>query len=108
MSSEKTIQLGSTIPPKGENDTLALIIKCAKCDTQRAFRVNDGFMGVILRKSSGLEYSTVCSKCQTRFPIQLVWTRRQPGWTAERVTFENAVRVTDNLEMYKREGGKAV
>lgn len=104
----KTNQLGSVIPPKKEDDTLALIIKCPQCDTQRAFKVNDGFMTVITRSSSGAEYSTVCGKCQNRFSIQLVWTRRHPGWTTERVTFENAVIATDDYDMRERKGGKAI
>ena len=104
----KTQQMGSEIPPSEENDVLALIIKCPKCQTQRAFRVNDGFMTVMTRQSSGTEYSTICDVCNHRFNVQLAWTRRHPAWVAERLVFQKLVSVEDDYGMTKAEGGKSI
>jgi hypothetical protein len=100
--------MGSEIPPKKDEDVLALIIKCPKCQTQRAFKVNDGFMLVMTRESSGTEYSTICEVCEHRFNVQLAWTRRHERWVAERLVFQKMVSVEDDYGMSKAEGGKAI
>lgn len=105
----KTIQIGSETAPPKEDDTLALIIKCPKCDTQRAFRVNDSFMLTVTRKSSGCQYNTSCTICGYRFNIQLVWTKRRvPGWIVERITFKKAVEVRDDFGLTPIAGNKEI
>lgn len=104
----KTQQTGSEIPPPKYDTTLALIIKCPKCQTQRAFQVSDAFMLVINRVSSGAEYSTVCEECGYRTSVQLAWTKRHLGWISERLIFTNIVTVEDDCGMNKQEGGKEI
>ena len=104
----KSQQYGSDIPPSHDDDILALIIKCPKCQTQRAFKVNDGFMLVSTRLSSGTEYSTVCEECDYRINVQFAWTRRHPRWVAERLVFTKMVMVEDDFGMTKAEGGKSI
>jgi hypothetical protein len=100
--------MGSEIPPSKDDDVLALIIKCPKCQTQRAFKVNDGFMLVITRKSSGTEYSTICEVCDHRFNVQLAWTKRHPMWVAEKLVFTKSVTVEDDFGMSKSEIEKKI
>jgi hypothetical protein len=104
----KSQQIGSSIPPEKDQDTLALIIKCPKCQTQRAFKVNDGFMLVMTRQSSGTEYSTMCDACGYRINVQIAWTQRHFGWVAERLVFTKSVAVEDEIGMFKAEGGKEI
>jgi hypothetical protein len=104
----KSQQTGSEIPPDKGADVLALIIRCPKCQTQRAFRVNNGFMLVVTRKSSGAEYSTACDVCKYRFNVQLVWTKRHKNWVSERIVFKKIVTVEDDFGMTKQEGGKEI
>lgn len=104
----KTQQIGSQVEPIKENDTLAFIIKCPKCRTQRAFRVNDSFALVATRKSSGLEIDTWCVKCSRRIAIQLVWTQRQLKWPSEKIVFQKAVTVEDHFGMNPQHDEKIV
>jgi hypothetical protein len=76
---KRSQQIGSEIAPSEEEDTLALIMRCPKCDTQRAFRVTDSFAMAVTRKSSGCQYNASCTICDYRLEIQLVWTRRHLG-----------------------------
>jgi hypothetical protein len=87
---------------------LALIVKCPKCQTQRAFKVNDRFMLVVTRQSSGTEYSTVCEECGHRSGVVLAWTQRHPRWVSERLIFTKTVTVEDDYGMTKQEGGKKI
>jgi hypothetical protein len=104
----KTQQIGSEIEPPKDDDTLALIIKCPKCDTQRAFRVNDSFMLTITRKVSGCQYNTSCTICGYRIGVQLIWTKRHLGWVAEKITFKKAIAVEDEPGLRPTEGTKQI
>jgi DNA-directed RNA polymerase subunit RPC12/RpoP len=104
----KTKQIGSEKPPENENDTLALIIRCPECDTQRAFRINDTVALVITRKSSGAKYETWCEICGHRITFQIAWTKRHPGWVAERLSLTDYVTVEDSNGMSKTKGGKLI
>jgi hypothetical protein len=104
----KTRQSGSVISPESAEDTLALIIRCQKCDTQRAFRVNDGFAAVVIRKSSGVEYVTWCEKCGQRISVQLCWTKRHKHWLSERIILKDAVSVEDEFGLGQTEGVKRI
>jgi len=105
----KTQQTGSRqAPGPSDDNVLALIIKCPLCSTQRAFKVNDAFIKVATRLSSGIEYNTWCEKCGRRFAVQLCWTRRHPKWVSEKIVFENAVTVEDTFGMGPEEGGKSI
>lgn len=104
----KTQQTGSSQKPGPFENVLALIVKCPECSTQRAFKVNDSFGETITRLSSGYELTTWCEKCNRQISIQLCWTKRHLGWTVEKITFEKAVTVTDNLGMSPEEGEKII
>lgn len=104
----KSRQLGSETPPQKEDDTLALIMRCPACDTQRAFRVNDSFMLTLTRKVSGCQYNASCTICGYQMEIQLVWTRRHLGWVAERITFKKAVAVEDENGLRPSAGNKEI
>lgn len=104
----KTEQIGSEIEPPEEDDTLALIASCPKCDTQRAFKVNDSFMLTITRKSSGCRWITYCSICGYELSVLLAWTQRHPGWLTERLTFKKAVCVEDHFGMNPAKGKKEI
>jgi phage FluMu protein Com len=105
----KTQQTGSKTEPDEENTTLALIIKCPKCRTQRAFKFNDTLATVMTRESSGMEVSTFCEKCSRRIAIQFCWTKRWvPGWTVEKVVFREAVTVEDHFGLSPQEGEKII
>jgi hypothetical protein len=104
----KSQQAGSEVSPPKEDDILALIIICPKCQAQRAFKVNDGFMMVVTRASSGAEYSTTCDLCGYRIIVQLAWTRRHLGWTTEKLVLTKAVGVEDEFGLRKQHGGKSI
>jgi hypothetical protein len=105
----KTQQTGSKNKPTDENDVLALIIKCPKCRTQRAFKFNDSMANVMTRESSGLEVNVFCEKCSRRIAVQLCWTKRWlPGWTAENVLFKEAVTVEDYMGLSPQKGEKLI
>jgi hypothetical protein len=104
----KSQQTGSETPPGGDDDTLAIIIKCPACDTQRAFRINNAAMLTLTRKSSGCEYTVECDLCGHLVTIQLIWTRRHLGWIAESITFKSAVTVEDDFKMKKIKGGRKI
>lgn len=104
----KSQQIGSEIEPPKDDDTLALIIKCPKCDTQRAFRVNDSFMLTITKKSSGVQYNAACEICGHVTNIQIIWTKRHRGWTVEGITFKKAVAVEDEFGLKPIAGKKQV
>jgi hypothetical protein len=104
----KTEQTGSRQKPGPFDDTLAIIIKCQECHTQRAFRVNDSFGVTITRQSSGAEYSTWCEKCGRRISVQLAWTKRHKGWPAEKILFEDAVTVVDQFGLTPEKGQKLI
>lgn len=104
----KSQQTGSEIPAGENEDVLALIIKCHKCDTQRAFKVNDSFALTITRASSGVEYTTKCNICGHPIGVQLAWTQRHFGWVAERLVFTKSITVEDQIGMFKAEGGKEI
>jgi DNA-directed RNA polymerase subunit RPC12/RpoP len=104
----KSQQIGSEIEPPKSDDTLALIIQCPKCNTQRAFRVNDSFMLAITRKSSGCQYNTACDTCGYKVSVQLIWTKRHLGWTVEGITFKKAVAVEDDFGLKPITGNKEI
>lgn len=104
----KTSQTGSRKPPGPDEDTLALIIKCPDCSTQRAFKVSDGFVGVITRLGAGVEYDTWCMKCGRRIAVQLCWTRRHSKWVSEKIIFDDAVTVQDEIGLRPEQGGKSI
>lgn len=104
----KTQQIGSEKAPEGESDTLALIIKCPGCGTQRAFRVNDSFALVMKRESSGAEYVTWCEVCDHRISFQIAWTKRHPGWVGEELSFTDYLTIVDDAGMRKTKGGKQI
>ncbi len=104
----KSQQIGSEIEPPKDDDTLTLIIQCPKCNTQRAFRVNDSFMLTITRKSSGCQYNVSCDTCGHETYVQLIWTKRHLGWTVEKIGFKKAVAVEDENAMRKTKGEKQV
>jgi len=104
----KTRQTGSRQEPGPNEDTLALIIKCPDCNTQRAFRINDAFFSVLTRRSSGAEYDTWCEKCGRRISIQMCWTHRHAKWVSERVLFGDRVTVEDDSGLLPQHGEKIV
>jgi hypothetical protein len=105
---KKSQQIGSEIEPPKDDDTLALIMECTKCDTQRAFRVNDSFMLTITRKVSGCQYVASCSICGHEVSIKLIWTRRHLGWVAEKITFTKSVSVEDEFKLKPTKGKREV
>lgn len=105
----KTQQTGSKSKPTDENDILALIIRCPKCKTQRAFKFNDSIAAVMTRESSGMEVNVFCEKCSRRIAVQFCWTRRfLPGWTVEKILFKEAVTVEDHFGLSPEQGGKII
>jgi hypothetical protein len=105
----KTQQTGSKSRPGDDDNILALVIKCPKCRTQRAFKFNDSIANVMTRASSGMEVNVFCEKCSRRIAIQLCWTRRfLPGWTVQKLTFKDSVTVEDHFGLSQEEGEKLI
>jgi transcription elongation factor Elf1 len=104
----KNQQIGSEIEPPKDDDTLALIIQCPKCNTQRAFRVNDSFMLTITRKTSGCQYNVACSICGHQTNVQLIWTKRHLGWTVEKISFKKSIAVEDEFGLNPTKGTKEI
>lgn len=93
-----TLQKGSATEPKDSDRTLAIIIICPNCDTQRAFKINDAMEEAILpRNSSGMEWITWCEECGREFKFQLCWTERKPGWTGEKIIIKEEIGSVEDM-----------
>lgn len=105
----KTQQTGSKSRPGDDDNILALIIRCPKCRTQRAFKFNDSIAQVMTREASGMEVNVFCEKCCKRIAVQLCWTRRfVPGWTVEKILFRESVTVEDHSGLSPEKGERII